>query len=104
MLAQLTVVQATLLGFALWTIGVLTFAIGGHRWSRILTGRAAIHEFAAHAPTGPDWYRRATRAHANCVENLPVYGAIVFVLSTAGASGRLLDVLAVTVLCTRVCQ
>jgi uncharacterized MAPEG superfamily protein len=50
------------------------------------------------------WYKRSTRAHANCIENLPVYGAIVFTASTVGASGWLLDALAVTVLCARVVQ
>lgn len=100
----MTVLYGTLLGFALWTLCVLTFTVGVHRWSRILTGRAAIHEFPAHAPTGPDWYRRGTRAHANCIENLPVYGAIVVTASSVGASGLLLDALAVSVLAARVVQ
>jgi len=55
-------------------------------------------------PTGPDWYQRATRAHMNCVENLPVYGAIVLVATLAGRHGQLLDGLSVAVLCARVCQ
>jgi uncharacterized MAPEG superfamily protein len=101
---HLTVLDATLLGFAGWTLAILTFTVGVHRWSRILTGRSAIHEFPAHAPTGPDWYRRGTRAHLNCVENLPVYGAIVFAASSVGAAGTLLDALGVVILCARIVQ
>lgn len=101
---HLTILNASLLGFAVWTLAVLTFTIGVHRWSRILTGRSAIHEFPADAPTGPDWYRRATRAHLNCIENLPVYGAIVFIASSIGAAGALLDMLGVVVLCARIFQ
>lgn len=101
---HLSILNASLLGFATWTLAVLTFTVGVHRWSRILTRKAAIHEFPADAPTGPDWYRRGTRAHLNCVENLPVYGAIVFVASSVGATGALLDALAVAVLAARVVQ
>ena len=28
---------------------------------------------------GADWYLRSMRAHANCIENLPVFGALVFI-------------------------
>ena len=100
----LTLPLFTLLGFALWTHLVLAATIGVHRWSLILTKRAAINAFPADASNGPDWYRRATRAHANCVENLPVYGAIVAVATFAGIAGRLLDALSIIVLATRVCQ
>lgn len=101
---HLTTLNLTLLVFAVWTLTVLTFTVGVHRWSRILLGKSAIHEFPAHAPNGPDWYRRATRAHLNCVENLPVYGAIVLTASSLNAGGALLDALAVTVVCARVVQ
>src|SRR5262245_5628656 len=94
----------TLLGCASWTLVVLAATIGVHRWSLILTKRAAINAFPADASNGPDWYRRATRAHANCVENLPVYGAMVAVATFAGVAGRLLDALSIIVLAARVCQ
>jgi uncharacterized membrane protein YecN with MAPEG domain len=78
--------------------------IGVHRWKLILSGSAAIHTFRADAPTGPDWYRRATRAHANCVENLPVYASIVVVLSLVGVQGLAVEALCCIVLGARVCQ
>lgn len=96
--------QLTLLGFALWTLLLLMFTIGVYRWKLILGGSAAIHTFAADAPTGVDWYRRATRAHANCIENLPVYAAIIFVMSQLEVEGPLVDVLCWIVLGARLCQ
>jgi uncharacterized MAPEG superfamily protein len=96
--------HATLLGFALWTLAILTFTIGVHRWSRIFTGQSAINEFPADAPAGPGWYRRATRAHLNCLENLPVLTAIVFAASVTGVKATALDVLGVVVLSARIPQ
>ena len=94
----------TLLGFAVWTLLVLMATIGVHRWTLILSGRAAIHTFPADAPSGPDWYRRATRAHLNCVENLPVFASIVVVLIQVGVAGAAVDALCCIVLGARVCQ
>jgi len=69
-----------------------------------LTGRAAISSFPPDQPHGSDWYKRAMRAHANCIENLPVYGAIVLVLVATGTTGRVFDVPAVILLLARICQ
>lgn len=100
----MTVPVAVLLGFGLWTLLALFGSVGIYRWSRILTGRQEIATFRADAPEGEDWYRRAMRAHANCVENLPVYGAIVVALVATGVTSPALDVLAVAVLVGRVLQ
>jgi uncharacterized MAPEG superfamily protein len=101
---HLTILQWSLLGCALWTLGILMFTIGVHRWSRILLGRAAIHEFPADAAGGPGWYQRATRAHANCIENLPVFAVIVLIAYLTGARGWLLDGLGVLILGARLVQ
>jgi len=100
----MNMLQGALLGFALWTLAILTVTVGVHRWSRILTGRARIHEFPADAPVGPDWYKRGTRAHANCIENLPVLGAIVVTAPAQTAPNPWLDALAVAFMCARVIQ
>ena len=84
----MTIPQWALLAFAVWTILVLFGTIGVYRWSRILTGRSSISEWRADVAQGSDWYRRAMRAHMNCVENLGVFGAIVFCATVAGADGR----------------
>jgi uncharacterized MAPEG superfamily protein len=92
-----------LLGFAGWTLLLLTVTIGVFRWSHILTGRDALADFRADKPHG-DFYRRAMRAHANCIENLPIYTAIVVVASVLRVRGPALDALAVALLCARVAQ
>jgi uncharacterized MAPEG superfamily protein len=93
-----------LVGFAAWTVLLLLATVGVYRWSRILTGRVAIREFRADQIEGADWYKRAMRAHANCVENLPVFGAIVFGLHVGNVGSALVNALAVAVLVARIMQ
>ena len=93
-----------LLGFATWTLLLLLLTVGYYRWSRIFSRRVAIRDFPADAAGGEDWYKRATRAHANCIENLPVFGAIVLGLHAAQLQGTLVDVLATAVPIARICQ
>jgi len=93
-----------LLGFAMWTLLLLLFTVGVYRWGRIFTGKVAIRNFPADAAGGEEWYRRATRAHANCIENLPVFGAVVFALQVSHVGGTLVDGLAVAVLVARIIQ
>ena len=100
----MTVPVWMLLGFSMWTLLLLLFTVGIYRWGRIFTGRVAIRNFPADAAGGEEWYRRATRAHANCIENLPVFGAIVFGLHVGNVTGTLVDVLAVAVLIARIFQ
>ena len=93
-----------LVGFAAWTVLLLLATVGVYRWSRILTGRVAIREFRADQIEGADWYKRAMRAHTNCVENLPVFGAIVFGLYVGNVGSALVNALAVAVLVARIMQ
>ena len=93
-----------LLGFATWTLLLLLATVGVYRWTRILTGRVPIRDFRADQIEGEDWYRRSMRAHANCIENLPVFGAIVLALYIAGVGGFLVDMLSIAVLVARVAQ
>jgi uncharacterized MAPEG superfamily protein len=93
-----------LLGFAAWTLLVLFSTVGVYRWRRILTGRTAVAAWRADEQQGGEWYRRAIRAHLNCVENLPVYTAIVVALLAARVTSPILDGLAITILVARICQ
>ena len=93
-----------LLGFAAWTVLLLMATVGVYRWSRILTRRVEIRNFRADQVGGDDWYKRAMRAHANCVENLPVFGAIVFALYVVNVTGGLVNVLAIAILIARMLQ
>lgn len=94
----------TLLGFAVWTLLVLIAGVGLRRWSLVFAGRAQLTDFPGDTAHGSASYRRAVRAHANCTENLPVFGAIVVVATLAGLNSVLLDQLAMAVMAARVCQ
>lgn len=93
-----------LLGYAGWTAAVLVFAIGTYRFSHILTGRAGMASFPADGRDGAAWYQRAMRAHANCVENLPLFTVVVFALYASGVSSPAADFLACIALGARVLQ
>ena len=94
----------TLLGFAAWTVILLLGTVGIYRWSRILTGRVPIKDFRADQIEGDEWYKRAMRAHANCIENLPVFGAIVLALLVGEVRGPMVNNLCVAVLVARIVQ
>jgi uncharacterized MAPEG superfamily protein len=100
----MTVPVWMLLGFALWTLLLLSATVGIYRWSRILTGRAGVGAFRADDVEGEDWYKRAMRAHANCIENLPIFGAIVFAMYMSGVRGAAADYPSIAVLAGRVVQ
>jgi uncharacterized MAPEG superfamily protein len=100
----MTIPMWMLLGFAAWTVLLLSATVGVYRWTRILSGRASVSSFRADQVEGEDWYRRSMRAHANCIENLPVFGAIVLALYAAGVGGPVIDVLSSLVLISRVLQ
>ena len=100
----MTIPVWVLLLFAAWTVVLLSGTVGYFRWSRILTGRATIREWQPDEDQGKDWYRRAMRAHANCLENLPLYTAVVIGLLVTKASSPWLDVLAIILLAARIAQ
>ena len=95
---------ACLLAFAVWTVTLLALTIGVVRWGLIFSGKAELKSFPGDEPHGSPFYRRATRAHANCIENLPVFGAIVFAATASGVRSPTLDALAVAVVVARICQ
>jgi uncharacterized MAPEG superfamily protein len=100
----MTIPQWTLLGFAAWTLALLMATVGVYRWVRILFAKAGIASFRSDQLEGEDWYRRGTRAHANCIENLPVFGAIVVVITAIGLEGPMVDSLCIAILAARVVQ
>jgi uncharacterized MAPEG superfamily protein len=93
-----------LVGFAAWTALLLTFTVGVYRWKLIFARRMAIADFPADRIEGADWYLRSMRAHANCIENLPVFGAIVFALHVGNVHGPIVDYLSVAILLARMVQ
>ncbi len=93
-----------LLGFTVWTAAILVLTIGTYRFSHILTGRAGMASFPADGREGAAWYQRAMRAHANCIENLPLFTVVVFALYASGISSSAADAMAGIALAARVCQ
>jgi len=100
----MTVPVWTLLAFAAWTVLLLLGTVGVYRWSRILTGRIPIGDFRADRVEGEDFYKRAMRAHANCIENLPVFGAVVLALHVGEVRGLVVNCLCIGVVVARVVQ
>ena len=93
-----------LLAFTLWTLIVLATGVGIYRWWLILGGKAQLNAFPADEPHGPPFYRRIMRAHANCIENLPVFGALVFIAYATDLRSPMFDALSAAVPCARVVQ
>lgn len=94
-----------LFSFALWTVVVLMATVGVYRWQRILSGRAAIREFRYDNTANQlDRYRRGMRAHGNCVENLPVFAALVLIANSLQIDSIGLDTAAVVFMIARVFQ
>ena len=92
-----------LLGFAAWTL-LLVALVFLQRAVRVLGGTPINHWLRNPKPTDdPPIFRRMEDAHSNCIENLPVFGAIVLF---AAYTGRLaaIDGLAPFVLYARIGQ
>ncbi|MEW5422613.1 MAPEG family protein [Amorphus sp. 3PC139-8] len=100
----MTIPLMALLGFAVWTLLILFATVGVYRWSRILTGRTRISHWTADPDAGTGLYPRAMRAHMNCIENLPVFGVIVYTIDRIGLGSPLLSALALVVLGARIAQ
>ena len=96
--------ELMLLGFAAWTLVLLVTTVGAYRLSRVFRGRAGMGDFPADRIEGKDWYVRAMRAHANCIENLPLFTVVVFALYAAGIESPAADAMAAVALGARVVQ
>jgi len=94
----------SLLAFVVWTLVIVLFGIGAPRIAAVLARRAPPKSFAADVPHGSERYRRTLRAHANCVENLPVFATLVLLSRVTALESSLFEVLAVLVMPARVVQ
>jgi len=96
--------EMMLLGFAAWTLLLLITTVGNYRLSRIFRGRAGMGDFPADRVEGKAWYVRAMRAHANCIENLPVFAVLVYALRACGIVSPAVDPLCAVILAARIPQ
>jgi hypothetical protein len=92
-----------LVGFAMWAV-VLVLAVGGARAFQVVTGAKKPNEFPSGQQHGGAAYWRLNRAHANTLENLPIFGAVVVVGFLTGVSDPMFSTLAQIVLGGRVVQ
>jgi len=74
-----------LVAFAGWTLLLLIVLVSLRTWLT-LSGAKRANEFAPDGAGSSAFQQRLIRAHANCVENLPVFGAIVLAAIASGHS------------------
>lgn len=91
-----------LVGYAAWTL-LLAIVLLGFRTRLVLAKKRAANSFS---PSGEDvspFSARLCRAHANCYENLPVFGALILIALVTDHAA-ITDPLARWVLVARVAQ
>lgn len=72
-----------LVAFVAWTL-VLLVGLAGTRVYMVLSGRKQPHEFDPDGGDLPGFPQRITRAQANCVENLPLFGGLILAAAATG--------------------
>ena len=91
-----------LLGYASWML-LLLGVIVVQRSTLTLLGRRAANGFKPTGDGGGPAEQRLLRAHANCYENLPMFGAFILLAHVSG-HGDVTDGLALVALGARVAQ
>ncbi|MEE9100674.1 MULTISPECIES: MAPEG family protein [Pseudomonas] len=93
----------TLLGLVAWTV-LLVLLLVNQRGLLVMSGRMKVNVFAADGSNTPGAFgQRLVRAHANCVENIPLYAAVLLYAMVSGAT-LVTDPLAPTLLGARIVQ
>lgn len=96
--------QWALLGFTMWTVLLVVVTIGAPRLAAIARKQAKPNSFNPAVPHGSERYQRSMRAHANCVENLPVFAALVLLGGPLGLRDTVFQLAAFCVLPARILQ
>ena len=91
-----------LLGFIAWTLFLLIL-MEAVRSKLVLTGAVPANGFDPQNSMLSPFMQRLARAHANCLEGLPVYGGLMIVAVVAGRSA-VTDPLAYVLLGARIVQ
>ena len=74
-----------LAGYAGWTLLLVLTAVSARVFAIIRGSDIPLNKFSPGGEDLPGFGQRVTRAHLNCVENLPVFAALV---AAAGLSGQ----------------
>lgn len=91
-----------LLGFIAWTLFLLLW-METVRSKLVVTGAVAPNAFDPANSTLSPFMQRLSRAHANCLEGLPIFGGLLLVAVVAGKAS-VTDPLAPVLLGARVLQ
>lgn len=76
----------SLLGFTAWTL-LLVLGVVLYRSVMVLVGRRRANAWSRTQPSqDPELLQRMSHAHANCLENLPLFAAVIL---TAAVTGKL---------------
>ncbi|MFV3304264.1 MAPEG family protein [Pseudomonas sp. NY15181] len=93
----------TLLGLVAWTV-LLVLLLVNQRGLLVMSGRMAVNAFAADGSNTPGAFgQRLARAHANCVENVPLFAAVLLYAMVTGQT-LVTDPLAPALLGARIAQ
>lgn len=88
--------------FVAWALFLLVL-MEGVRSYYVVTGRTRANEFKPDNANLSPFMQRLARAHANCVESLPLFGGLLLVAVATGRHG-ITDPLAPWLLAARVAQ
>jgi len=99
---SLSASAVALLGLVAWTL-LLVFLLVNLRGLLVMSGRMAVNAFAADGSNTPGLGRRLARAHANCVENVPLFAAALLYAMVTGQT-QITDPLAPLLLGARIFQ
>ncbi|GGD04617.1 MAPEG family protein [Halopseudomonas salina] len=103
MSSSLSPSAVALLGLAAWML-ILLFVMVNQRGLLVLSGKMKVNAFAPDGSNTPEGFgRRLVRAHANCVENLPLLFAVLLYALATGNSA-VTDGLALLLLAARIFQ
>lgn len=92
-----------LLFFAGWTLLPLGYLLGSRSHQVLVAGKPP-NAFKTGTYVGSERYERVMRAHANCVENLPVFATVVLIGAAIGLVDPVFDRLAIVYVGARVGQ
>ena len=91
-----------LAGFIAWTLLLLLW-MEGLRCRLVLTGKVPSNGFDPGNSTLSPFMQRLARAHANCLEGLPIFGGLLLVALATGRTA-ITDPLAYALLGVRIVQ
>jgi len=98
----MTMTLLALLGFLCWTLFLLVL-METVRSKLVLTGEVPANGFNPENSNLSPFMQRLARAHANCLEGLPLFGGFMILAVIAGKSS-ITDPLAYALLAARIAQ